>query len=217
MTRWKRKIQLAELTQAAHTSSHKKASRAFCHSRKLGSMFRLFLPALFCLLSTARAIEVVVSPEGPIRTLTEARDAVRKARAENPDQEASITVTAELLTLTTPLLLEAQDSNLILRGRSDKESMLQGAPLVTGWSPHEGKIVKANIRALVPNGFRPRQLFCNGNRQILARYPNYNPEDPLYGGWAFVAPFPGTGAPEGHDWNRRISGDTQNFRGQDNY
>jgi hypothetical protein len=29
-------------------------------------------------------------------------------------------------------------------------------------------------------------LFCNGKRQVRARWPNHDPADPLYGGWAFV-------------------------------
>ncbi len=196
---------MSEPPQADHAASVKKLSRVSRHRRRFDPMIRSFFPALFCLLSSAHAIEVEVSPMGPIRTLTEARDAVRKARTEDPSQGATITIRADVLTLTSPLLLEAQDSNLLLHGQSDKESVLQGAPLVTGWGPHEGKIVKANLHALLPKGFRPRQLFCDGDRQILARYPNHNPKDPLYGGWAFVAPFPGTGAPpEGHDWNREL-------------
>ena len=186
---------MSEPPQADHAASVKKLSRVSRHRRRFDPMIRSFFPALFCLLSSAHAIEVEVSPMGPIRTLTEARDAVRKARTEDPSQEATITIRADVLTLTSPLLLEAQDSNLLLHGQSDKESVLQGAPLVTGWGPHEGNIVKANLLTLLPKGFRPRQLFCDGDRQILARYPNHNPKDPLYGGWAFVAPFPGTGAP----------------------
>ena len=31
-----------------------------------------------------------------------------------------------------------------------------------------------------------RQLFFNGQRQIRSRYPNYDADEPLYGGWAFI-------------------------------
>ena len=35
--------------------------------------------------------------------------------------------------------------------------------------------------------WRFRQLFFNGQRQIRARYPNFDPQDPIYGGWLFTA------------------------------
>jgi hypothetical protein len=44
----------------------------------------------------------------------------------------------------------------------------------------------------------------DGERQILARYPNFDAKDPLYGGWAFVDEFPPAGAPEGHLWKRTL-------------
>ncbi len=169
-------------------------------------MSRRLFTTLFLLAAavTADAIEITISPDGPVKTLLEARDAVRKARIEDPDNAATIIVPAGTLTLTTPLLLEAQDSHLTLRGAGGEKPLLLGAPIVTGWTPHEGDIVKANVSALIPEDFRVRQLFCNGERQILARYPNYEAKDPLYGGCAFVAPFPAAGAPDGHDWKREL-------------
>ena len=50
----------------------------------------------------------------------------------------------------------------------------------------------------------PKQLLSNGARQILARHPNFDANDPLYGGWAFVAAFPPAGAPQGHLWKRTL-------------
>ncbi|MCX6856265.1 MAG: right-handed parallel beta-helix repeat-containing protein, partial [Verrucomicrobia bacterium] len=64
--------------------------------------------------------------------------------------------------------------------------------------------LKADVSKLLPKGFLPKQLLCDGSRQILARYPNFDAKDPLYGGWAFVPAFPPTGAPEGHLWKRTM-------------
>lgn len=167
-------------------------------------MLRLLFISLILASPSLRAIEVTVSPDGPVRTLAEARDAVRKARETNASGAATITVKTGIYTQTTPLLLEAVDSRLTIQGEPGAMPRLLGAPVISGWSPHKGAIVKANLGAIVPKGFRPRQLFCNGERQILARYPNHDPTDPLYGGWAFVAPFPPSGTPEGHDWKREL-------------
>jgi hypothetical protein len=39
----------------------------------------------------------------------------------------------------------------------------------------------------VPRGrWKFRQLFLNGKRQIRARYPKFDPNNPLYGGWLFI-------------------------------
>jgi hypothetical protein len=69
------------------------------------------------------------------------------------------------------------------------QSTLIGGPKVTGWEKHSGEIVKADVSKLLPKGFLPKQLLCDGERQILARYPNFDAKDPLYGGWAFVRSF----------------------------
>jgi Right handed beta helix region len=154
---------------------------------------------LVLLSSVANAIDVTVNPGTPI---TVARDEIRKARAAGSKVEpATITLSAGTHELLQPLVLEAQDSNLTITGT---KATLIGAPLVTGWQPHEGKIMKADVSKLLPKGFIPKQLLMDGERQILARYPNFDANDPLYGGWAFVDEFPPAGAPEGHLWKRTM-------------
>ena len=34
--------------------------------------------------------------------------------------------------------------------------------------------------------WKSRQLFLNGKRQTRARWPNLDPNDPMYGGWLFM-------------------------------
>ncbi len=166
-------------------------------------MTRLLFLLFFASLS-AHAVDITLSPGGPIKTLAEAVDAVRKARAADPSAPATVTVKSGNYTQTQPLVLEAKDSHLTIQAEAGGTPLFMGAPVVKGWAQHQGKIMKTNVSALVPKGLRPRQLFCNGERQILARYPNHDPEDPLYGGWAFVAPFPPSGAPEGHNWKTEL-------------
>lgn len=159
-------------------------------------LFHAFLLTIFA--GPASAITVEVSPDLPPHA---ALAKVREARKAGDASPATIVFPAGLTEVTQPLLLEATDSSLLFTG---EKAALTGAPLVTGWQPHEGGIVKAEITALLPKGFLPKQLLCDGERQILARYPNFDAKDPLYGGWAFVAPFPPAGAPEGHDWNTTL-------------
>lgn len=155
----------------------------------------LLLAAAF---TTTHALEVRVSPA---LSLPQALNQVREARKAGDTSPATIFLPEGTTELTLPIQLEAQDSNLTITG---SKSTLIGAPVITNWGPMAGNILKADVSKLVPKGFTPKQLLCNGERQILARYPNFDAADPLYGGWAFVAAFPPAGAPEGHLWKRTL-------------
>lgn len=66
-----------------------------------------------------------------------------------------------------------------------------GGAKVVGWRPVKGKyfgrtdVWEANIKEL---GFtaRTRALAINGELQTFCRYPNFNPQYPFAGGWAYV-------------------------------
>ncbi len=158
---------------------------------------RLFLLSFLSSL-TSYALEVRVSSS---LTPHQALQRIREARKAGDTSPATIHFPEGTTELLTPLILEAQDSNLTLTGT---KSTLIGGPKVTGWEKHTGEIVKADVSKLLPKGFLPKQLLCEGERQILARYPNFDAKDPLYGGWAFVPAFPPAGAPEGHLWKRTL-------------
>lgn len=178
---------------------------AFAH----GDQVHRLLSVLLAFAVPAPALEITVSPEGPIRSLAAARDAVRKGRQSGNTEPATIFVLEGATELTQPLVIEAQDSNLTVTGTN---STLIGAPKVTGWQRHVGEIVKADVSKLLPTGFLPRQLLCDGERQILARHPNFDAKEPLYGGWAFVDEFGPKGAPEGHEWKRTLFVKPQDVR-----
>ncbi|HBJ87240.1 MAG TPA: hypothetical protein DDZ88_25975 [Verrucomicrobiales bacterium] len=161
-------------------------------------MLRRLLLSALVLPSLSPALEVRVSDTlKPAQALEQMR-AARKAGDTSP---ATLIFPEGTTELTQSLQLEAADSNITITGTN---STLIGGPVVTGWEKHSGEIVKVNVSKLLPKGFLPKQLFSDGERQILARYPNFDAKDPLYGGWAFVAAFPPAGAPEGHNWKRTL-------------
>lgn len=163
------------------------------------AMFRGSILSLFALLpSFCFALEIQVSSEV---SLSQAVAQIREARKANPGQSATILLPEGITELKKPISLGREDSGLTIAGTG---STLAGGPLITGWSAQDGQIVKADVSKLLPKGFLPKQLLCDGERQILARYPNFDAKDPLYGGWAFVAAFPPAGAPEGHLWKRTL-------------
>ena len=145
---------------------------------------------LFCLALTSLAsagIEVTVDPS---TGLTVARDAIRARRKAGETGPAAILVPGGKLECLTPLVLEPVDSDLTIRPVGDAEALLIGGTPVTAFTPFQGQIVKADLTAWGKPGTALRQLLFGGERMPLARYPNVDSNDPLYGGWAFVDALP---------------------------
>ena len=156
----------------------------------------LFLACVFA-ASAHAAIDVTVSPDGPVKTLMEARDAVRAQRKSGAEGKAIVRVKAGRYELTKPLTLEAQDSDLQIIG--DGDAILLGSQLVTGFTAQDEHIMKADVSKIITKGTKYRQLFFDDARMILARWPNFDPANPLYGGWAFLDELPKE-LPGDHSW-----------------
>lgn len=151
-------------------------------------MHRSLILSILCLSATAlnADIEISISKDGPITSLTQARDAIRAKRQAGEQGNAVIEVSSGRHEQSEALILEAQDSNLTIRAAKDARPVFTGGSIVTGFTPHQGEIMKADISALIRKGVKYRQVLFDGKRMILARYPNFDAADPLYGGWAFV-------------------------------
>ena len=78
-----------------------------------------------------------------------------------------------------------QDAPVMWRAYPGEEPILTGGAKITGFVPHQGEILKADVRA---QGFTQpfRQLFFDGRRQEMARYPNLDPAKPFESGWTFT-------------------------------
>jgi len=157
---------------------------------------------LAILVLPASSIEVQVSPT---LSLQLALDQVRKARMTHSKEPALIRLPKGITEIGIPIVLGAQDSNLTISGNG---ATLIGAPIIRNWQPHQGQIMKTDMSKFLPDNFIPKQLHFDDERQILARYPNYVPEDPIYGGWAFVE----AGAPAGTTSKSTFYVKTQDLR-----
>ena len=146
-------------------------------------MKTLLLALLGSATLAAAALEVNVPAGG---SLAEARDAIRAQRQAGERGPAVMILNDGRYSCAEPLVLDAQDSNLTIRAAKGAKPLLIGGSVVTGFRVHQGQILKADVSALVKPGTNYRQLLFGGRRMILARYPNFTPADPLYGGWAFV-------------------------------
>ena len=130
--------------------------------------------------------------DGPFATLHRARDAVRALKRRGP---VVVMVRGGTYHLHEPLALGPEDSGsaespVIYCAAPGEEAVLSGGRPIKGWRKGEGELWVADVpEAKAPDGsWHFRQLFVGSERQVRARTPNADPENPITGGWAFVQP-----------------------------
>ncbi len=130
--------------------------------------------------------------DGPLATLIGARDRLRAVRKEGGlPRGAVIELRGGIHSLPATLKLSKEDAAsaegpIVVRAFGREKPIVIGAKPLSGWTNHRGPIWKTNVREQGFANIYFRQLFFDGCRQHLARYPNYDPENPYGGGWAYV-------------------------------
>ncbi len=149
---------------------------------------------LLASLAPLRAAEFYVAPNGddartgskeqPFATLHPAQLAARKARPQG--QTVTVFLRGGTHYLAKPLVFEPQDSGtkeapVVYRAYEQETPVVSGGvKLNLKWEAFRDSISKAKV----PDGLTTDQLFVNGTRQHLARYPNFNPDERIYNGFA---------------------------------
>ncbi|MCP4782671.1 MAG: signaling protein [Fuerstiella sp.] len=140
---------------------------------------------------TGRARELHVSPRGedsnigtttsPLRTLAAAQAMARMVTGREP---VTVVLHDGVYYLEKTLVMTSRDSGtkvapVIYRAAKGSKPVVSGGlKLNLAWKPHQGRILQAET----PPGTWIDQLFVSGNRQPMARYPNYDPEAKYYNG-----------------------------------
>lgn len=133
-------------------------------SRPLSRILKVALSLSLLFAGTVTAAEIHVRPEGPIRTLAE-------ARSESRNQKGNVIVHAGTYYLPEPLVLTSEDSGTEYRAAEGEKVVISGASLVElNWEPYRDGIMQAQVQA----GLVFDQLFVNGQLQSMARHPNYD-------------------------------------------
>jgi hypothetical protein len=154
--------------------------------------FLLLLGLIPCF--SLHAAEIYIAPSGndsnpgtiaqPIATLARAQELARAARASG-----SVTVLLRDGTyyLPAPLVFTVADSGtalapVIYQAYQNERPVISGGIILTGlnWQPYQNGIMQTSV----PADLQTDQLFVNGQRQVLARYPNYDPKQPIFNGYA---------------------------------
>ncbi|MBN1443213.1 MAG: right-handed parallel beta-helix repeat-containing protein [Planctomycetes bacterium] len=158
------------------------------------SLARLLPPASAAILATAIAcaVDLHVAPGGkdsqpgtyeqPFATLQRAQQAARAAAAKGA---VTVRIHGGTYYLAETLVFTAADSGteqapVIYRAEPGQDAVLSGgARLELQWRLYRDGILQAST----PEDLEIDQLFVNGQRQPMARYPNYDPDVLVYGGY----------------------------------
>ena len=116
--------------------------------------------------------------DGPLATLTGAKNAIRRLKAQGPLAESvQVIVAAGVYLLKETLVFEPQDSGtaarpIVYRAAESSRPVLSGAGPIAGFKRGEGPLWVAEIPDAVGGKWQFRQLFVNGRRACRARTPN---------------------------------------------
>ena len=128
------------------------------------------------------------SESSPVKSLEAAQKLVRAHAGLRP---VEVVLADGIYYLSQTFILKPEDSGtadapIVYRAKNEGRAVISGGALLDlNWvsAPEVGEGV---YKATTPSGLQMDQLFVNGQRQLMARYPNYNPDIPTapYQGFA---------------------------------
>lgn len=150
--------------------------------------------AVFGLPGPLSARDLYVSPTGtdagpgtlaqPFATLARAQRAARQVAAREP---VTVYLRAGTYSLPETLVFTPEDSGtkaapVLYRAYLKEQAVLSGGVRLESlqWEPYRDGLWKTTV----PAGLVSDQLFVNGERQPMARYPNFDPAQRIYNGFA---------------------------------
>jgi hypothetical protein len=160
------------------------------------TMITLALTAMMLAFSRpCFARDIFVSPTGadtadgsadhPLATLARAQTLARQSHQNN--EPINITLKGGTYYLPETLVLTADDSGtkdapVTWRAAQAATVVISGGQRLDhlAWSPYKEGILEAKV----PDDLKTDQLFVNGDRQILSRYPNFDPAVTIFNGYA---------------------------------
>jgi parallel beta-helix repeat protein len=182
------------------------------HDQKLRATATLRLISAFLVglllpgLATAAGVTVYVAPagndawsgrlaapnaaktDGPLASLAKARDVVRRQKGDGP---ATVLIRAGVYCQPETLKFGPEDSGtatapVVWRAYPGEKPVVMGARAIGGFTVERGQVLKADVAAQGFKGVYFRQLIFAGARQHLARWPNFDPQNPYGGGWTYA-------------------------------
>src|SRR3954451_23655543 len=151
------------------------------------------LAAAACLIPTAWSAEIYVSVTGrdgnpgtKTRPVAELAAALGLARPHKGGEAVAVWVGGGAYYLPETLVFTPEDSGtekapVVYAARPGEEPVISGGVrLQLTWTAYRDGIMSAKV----PASLKTDQIFVNGRRQTLARYPNYDPAAAYFNGWS---------------------------------
>jgi hypothetical protein len=117
--------------------------------------------------------------DGPLATLTAARNKIRQLRAEKGAAAAPVTVYLRggVYPLAEPFVLEPEDSGMadapvVYTACAGGRPVLSGGTAIGGWKAAPGGVWRAELPAVAAGRWYFHQLFVGGQRRSRARLPH---------------------------------------------
>ena len=116
--------------------------------------------------------------DGPLASLTGARDVLRKRLSgKAPEKAVRILVADGLYSITEPLVLSPEDSGtekapISYEAEKDAHPVFSGGRTITGWKVGADGVWTAKVPEVATGKWYFEQLFINGRRAVRARTPN---------------------------------------------
>ena len=123
---------------------------------------------------------------GPLRTLTAARDHLRAARQKDQLTRAvNITIREGTYQISDPLIFEPEDSGnadgpVTYAAYPGEHPRVSGGKEIAGWKKGEGSIWTTMIPSVRDGSWHFRQLFVNDQQMPRARTPNRRENPPYF-------------------------------------
>ncbi len=150
---------------------------------------KLLLISLFALFSVTiiTAQTIYVSPTGndknpgthakPVHTFAKAQELARKLPSK---KGVEVVFAAGTYYLPKTVVLTSADNGFVYRSETEGAAVLSGGKLLNlNWKPYKSGIYEASM----PTDMDIDQLFINGERQRMARYPNAIPGRIIFDTW----------------------------------
>jgi len=116
--------------------------------------------------------------DGPLASLTGARDAIRQLKSQKPLTESvQVIISDGTYTLTEPFVLTAEDSGtkdcpIVYEAAAGARPVFAAGRQIGDFKRGEGDIWQTNIPEVAAGKWYFEQLFVNGRRAVRARTPN---------------------------------------------
>ncbi len=118
---------------------------------------------------TGRHAQFSSGLDGPLATLTGARDAARKLKAQGP---VRVIVGDGQYEMTEPLVIEPEDSGISFEAAPGTKPVFSGGRVIRGWTCNADGVWTAQVPEVQAGRWYFEQLWVNDQRATRARIPN---------------------------------------------